>query len=267
MSIKDNIKQAQEKAASEAVRKGLESHRGSLVSLDEVLNKPYGLEAVLTSQGDDQLLVLPVHTKNQVGLEETLISAVKSELVGYRPKESKVGEYTAFRVSTSQKNLPKSLDLEVDGVAFKVDIVKQDVDFSGNSQKKDRKYFKQVEYKSLPKADWYQPPVKRNDEFVIVSKTASSEKYNLISLARKHSGDSVDNFPGFQVPFEVRYEGDSETTKRVASSNKDVKVGEHSGNQFFLNRLMKAHDELSTASEYTFKTIKPGEVYDIIKIS
>ncbi len=52
-------------------------------------------------------------------------------------------------------------------------------------------------------------------------------------------------------------------TKRVASPGKP-KVGENKGNQFFLKKLMTTNPELRTASSYTFKVIKPGEIYEII---
>jgi hypothetical protein len=260
MSIKEEISKARASATRDAIRRGLDRNRSKVVGLDDVISAPHELEAVLTKNGDASVLVLPVYAQGNAPLEKSLIEEVRQNLEDYDVQNREIGEYAAFSVDTSEKKLPRTLDVDVGSLAFRIGIIREDVELEGIPKKSDRKYFKQVQYQSLPQSDWYQPSVKRNGEFVIHSGTHSSEKYNLISLARTHSGDAVDNFPGFHVPFEVRYKDDKETTKRVASPKKDVKVGENSGNQFFLNRLMKAHDELRTASEYTFKAVKPGGV-------
>ena len=186
MAIQESVKKAQVKAASEAVKNGLETHRGSLVALDEVLQEKHIVEGVLTSHNGRSLLVLPVYTQNQVDLEESFVHGVKHALRGYRPKETELGGYAAFEISTSsEKRAPRKLKVYAGDVSFNMDIIKQDVNLEGIVSKGNgvaHKKSRKKEFDTLPESEWYQPDVKRGFEFDVTSDTPSSEKYNLIVL-------------------------------------------------------------------------------------
>ncbi len=162
MSLKDKIKQAQIEAVSQVAKQELEAQRKSVFELNEIFGKSHDLEAILTEGNDEQVLILPIHMLNRVILEEELIKSLKVSLKGFYPKVRNCGGYVAFRVSTTHKKFPQSLDFYVEGLHFKLGIIKGNIELENlrlTHNKKERKYFKQKQYENLPASQWYSPPV------------------------------------------------------------------------------------------------------------
>lgn len=257
MSIRKNIKQAREIAVSNAIKKGLEENRLEISSLDEILNKPYEVEAVLTYEGDRRILILPVDNKGK--LEKKIITAVESNLSKYDTEKRKIEDYIAFQINTKRK-LPKSIYFSVGDLSFKLDIIDEEFNLDSLHQIENKRT---NNFKSLPESEYYRPNVVKDFEFDLNSDTKSSKKYNLIVLRRNVSG----YFPGFKVPFSFIYKEDEIKARRVCSSKENTKVGENAGNYISkgITKLFKKYPELKEADKLRIKVKSPGQVYEIVR--
>jgi len=265
MSIRNTIKVAQVRAATEVAKNELGSYRGSLVRLNEVLESASHLEAILTLNGTEELLVLPVNSQNPVDTEDDLMDSVKSALKGFRPKSTEFGEYSAFRISTSNRKLPRTLQVYVGNMRFDLDIVRQDLDmdvFKNNSYNRGVRKKRETTREYLPKSEWYMPTIGAGFEFKI-DKSNNNPKYPLLPLNKSIRP----YFPGLSVPFNLIYLGE-ETKTHVACAGANKKMGELAGNYFSegISRLFRTHPEVREAGIVQMRVIRPGKAYEITSV-
>ena len=161
--------------------------------------------------------------------------------------------------------MPKGLRINLGGCYSDLPVVKYGQDLV--PIKKSVKKSKNAPKKSVS-ARPYSPKAEAGFKLEIILPSQSYIDSNAVSIR----GINRDHFPGYKIPFEVRYK-DIETNKKetiemhISSAPKGTPVGAKEGVSFSrnMNKIFE-NFELEIGDIITFKVVKPGKVYDIVKV-
>ncbi|MEN9626287.1 MAG: hypothetical protein RL557_615 [archaeon] len=263
MTAKQKIKEAQQKAASQAALGVLEENRHNLVELNKVFNQTHSLDAFLALQNGELVLIMPATNREDTTYVETaLLNSVEDALSSYNPEKRMCGGYHSFALQPSRKKrLPRSLELSVDGLSFNIGITRAKIDFENDTQEiKVRTRRRQSQRESLPQSEWYQPSVKKGFAFAI-DRSNYDEQYKLLPLTK----ETRPYFPGLEVPFTLQYQS-LEFQTHVTCAPAERKKGELAGTYISkgISSLFRTHPEVRDADILEVNVIAPRQKYKII---
>lgn len=179
----------------------------------------------------------------------------------FNPKETEFEGCLAYIVPKGIE-LGNRIEINVYGIKLNLDITKLKAPFKREAQVEEGE-----NSKSETQAEIYMPNIKSGRAFD-VRLNPTCVKYKLIYL----HDDIESNFPGYKVPFEIRYHsrgGIKTIVTYVTSAKSGTKVGEYAGSYFSkgLGELYRDHPELNEKSKIRFRVIEPGKSYEIIRFT
>ncbi len=248
MSLTQEIGRAQQQVERTVLERALGKQRTSIADLSSLLEKPVEIDAVLSSSKEGYTLVLPIATREQTLLEKRLLSTMGTMLEKYNSSLSHVNGYHAYTF-TSRPELGRNLHLQAGDVPFKVHITRTKLDLSQPQN---------VPTDTNP----YMPSQKLGDRIEVAVDTTAAKNYNLIPLRKSERTQ----FPGYRVPFIIRYGKDQQITTHVSSAPKSTPRGACAGTYLAsgIGKLYKAYPRLSKATTATFKVLEPGKIYEFV---